>query len=115
MSAQALGLQDSKGNSTLDLSSSKGIADALSVVDTALQSSLSQQTKLGATQEGLDFSASNYTTQAASVTDAASTTGDSDMAKQITNMKSSQTQQTIALHLMTLSNHRNTDVLALLG
>ncbi len=115
MSAQALGLQDSKGNSTLDLSTSKGISNALDVVDTALQSSLSQQTKIGATQESLDFSASNYTTQAASVADASSTTGDSDMAQQITNLKSSQTQQNIALHMMAISNHRNSDVLALLG
>ena len=101
MSSQGLGLTDGKGNTTFDLKESGGIAAALEKVDAALDSALNQS--------------ANYTTQETSLYDSASTMGDTDIAAEVTKLRSAEVQNQLALHAMNLQNHNRASVLSLLG
>lgn len=114
MTAAGLGLVDENGKSTLDLSSSEGIAKAIDTVGSALDTALGESTKLGAAQQGLSYSSANYTMQAENLTAAASTSGDTDIASEVTKLKSSQTQNALALYATKLNMHNNAAVLSLL-
>lgn len=114
MSAQGLGLADSDGKSTLDLSSPEGIANAIETVDTALNSALDLATDIGATQQNLNASDANYATSIASMTDAYSTEDDTDIAAEITKLKSAETQNQMALFAQKMFMHNNASVLSLL-
>ena len=115
MSAKGLGLVDSNGNSTLDLSSPAGLSSALDTVSNALDTAISQQTSIGATQQGLSYASANYTTAEENLTASASTIGDTNVAKQVTQLKSANTIEQMALYASKLNMHRNADVLSLLG
>lgn len=115
MTAKALGLVDAEGKSTLDLSSPTGIKNALDTVSTALDTALSQQTTIGATQQGLSYASANYTTSAENLTGAASNMGDTNIASHVTRLKSSQSMEQLAIYAAKLNVHRNSDVLGLLG
>ena len=115
MTAKGLGLVDSNGKSTLDLSSPSGLQKALDTVSSALDTALSQQTSIGATQQGLSYASANYTTQEENATSSASVIGDTNIAKQMMQLGSSQTQQQLALFGTKMNMHRNADVLSLLG
>lgn len=114
LSAKGLGLVDENGSSTLDLTSSEGIADALGKVENALSTAtskaetigeadaalgmtLDEATTIGAQQQRLEFAAANYTTQTENMTAAASNMGDTDIAEQITKLKSEDTLNKMAL------------------
>ncbi|MFA6848910.1 MAG: flagellin [Selenomonadaceae bacterium] len=114
MSSQGLGLTDANGDSTLDLSTSKGVASALDTVSAALDTALSQSTNIGSVQQGLSYSSSNYISQTENLTNAASGMGDTDIAAEVTKLKSSQTVQAFALYAAKLNMHDNMGVLALL-
>lgn len=97
MSAQGLGLADNDGKSTLNLSTNQSIADALDTVDAALNKALDQATDIGAAQQNLNFAADNYSTQILSSTDAEATNGDTDIAAEITRLKSHTTLNQLAM------------------
>ena len=128
MSSRALGLTDENGKSTLDLSSQEGIEDALSRVESALDtareqsdsidsadSALDEATSIGAFQQSLDYQAANYTTMSENLQDAVSTLDDTDIAAEITKLRSSQTQQQLALWGQQMHMHNASSVLKLLS
>ena len=115
LSSQGLGLTDGKGNTTFDLKESGGIAAALEKVDAALDTALNQSTSLGAAEQGMEYQSANYTTQETSLYDSASTMGDTDIAAEVTKLRSAQVQNQLALHAMNLQNHNRASVLSLLG
>lgn len=114
MTAQGLGLVDQNGKSTLDLSSSEGISKAIDTVSSALDIALGQATSIGTAQQGLAYSSANYITQAENLTAAASTTGDTDIASEVSKLKSAQTQDAFSLYATKLNMHNNAAVLSLL-
>ena len=114
ISSQGLGLTDSQGNITLDLSSPQGIQSALNTVDSALDSALGMATDIGAAQQGLSFSEDNYTTMQASLTEALSTEDDTDIAAEVTRLRSADTQNQLALHAQKMYMHNSAQVLSLL-
>ncbi|MBE6102362.1 MAG: bacitracin resistance protein BacA [Selenomonas ruminantium] len=115
LSSQGLGLTDGQGNTTFDLKESGGIAAALEKVDAALDTALNQSTSLGAAEQGMEYQSANYTTQETSLYDSASTMGDTDIAAEVTKLRSAQVQNQLALHAMNLQNHNRASVLSLLG
>ena len=115
LSSQGLGLTDSQGNSTIDLTGGTSLESALSQVDSALNAALDQATSLGAAQQGMEYQSANYTTQETSLYDSASTMGDTDIAAEVTKLKSASVQNQLALHAMNLQNHNRASVLSLLS
>ncbi len=97
LTSQGLGLTDSQGKSTIDLTDKSSISSALDKVDSALNTALDQTTSIGAAQQGLGYQSSNLTTQAENLYDTASTEGDTDIAAEATNLASSNTLQQTAL------------------
>lgn len=136
LSSQGLGLTDDQGNLTFDLSSRAGIESALGTVnnalstatgvangitgaqegllDTALDSGLGMATDIGAEQQGLTFSESNYTTMEASLTEALSTQDDTDIAAEVTKLRSESALNQMALHAQKMFMHNSASVLSLL-
>ena len=134
MSAKALGLTDENGNVTIDLSNQESIQSALKNVDGALSfvegvdgnlqasveggftldEALDQATDQGAMLQRLEFQEANYTTMSENEQAAASTMGDTDMAKAITDLKSQQTQEQLAMFATKMFNQNRANVLSLL-
>jgi flagellin len=114
LSTSALGLTDGQGNSAFDLTSSEGIDAALDKVNSAMDAVLDSQTTIGAMQQNLAFAAENYTVQEENLMASASTMGDTDMAKEITNLKSAQTQEQLGMFAQKMYMHQNAAVLNLL-
>ena len=86
----------------------------MSTVSNAYEKALSESTKLGTAQQGLSYESANYTTQEENLTAAASTMGDTDIASEVTKLKSSQTQQQFALYAAKMNMHNRGAVLSLL-
>ena len=80
----------------------------------ALDSALNESTNIGSAQQNLTYSSANYTTEQESLTTSASTMGDTDIASEVTKLKSSQTQNALALYAAKLNMHNNAAVLSLL-
>ena len=97
LTSQGLGLMDSEGNSTINLTDKSSLASALDTVDSALNSALDQATTIGAAQQGLGYQSANLTTQAENLYNTVSTAGDTDIAAQATKLASSNTQDQMAL------------------
>ena len=114
LSSQGLGLTDSQGNLTLDLSSDGGIASALATVDSALDSASGIATDIGAMQQGLSSAEENYTTMEASLTEALSAQDDTDIAAEVTKLRSESTLNQMALHAQKMYMHNSAQVLSLL-
>lgn len=134
MSSKALGLTDDQGNVTIDLSSSESIQDALKNVDGALgfvqgvdgnlqasleggytfEVALDEATSQGAQLQALEFKEANYITQSENEEAAASTMGGTDMAKALTDLKSQETQEQIAMHMTKMFNQNRANILGLL-
>ena len=68
----------------------------------------------GAAQQNLSYASANYTTQQENLTAAASTSGDTDIAAEVTKLKSADTQNQLALYATKMNMHNNAAVLALL-
>ena len=139
MSSKALGLTDENGNVTIDLSSQDSIQSALENIDGAIKTvgavdnnlqasleggeigggytldeALDQATTQGAMLQRLEFQEANYTTMAENEQAAASTMGDTDIAKAITDLKSQQTQEQLAMFATRMFNQNRANVLSLL-
>lgn len=134
MSSKALGLTDEQGNSTIDLSNDESIQAALKNVDGALEfvqgvdgnlqasleggytldEALDEATSQGAQLQRLEFQEANYTTMSENEQAAASTMGDTDMAKAITELKNQQTQEQLALFATKMFNQNRANIINLL-
>ena len=133
MTAEGLGLADEEGNSTIDLSTQEGMESALATVDHALsianegqqqiasadsdaafESALDEATTLGAQQQRLEYQAANYTTMQENLTAAASTMDDTDIAAEVTKLRSSQTQEQLAMFGVQMYNQNRANILNLL-
>lgn len=134
MSSQALGLTDEQGNVTINLSNDESIQSALKNVDGALEfvegvdenlqasleggytldEALDEATSQGAQLQRLDFQQANYTTMSENEQAAASTMGDTDIARAITELKNQQTQEQMAMYATRMFNQNRANVLNLL-
>lgn len=114
MSSQAFGLTDSDGNITFDLSSPSGVVSAIDTVDNALNYALSESTDIGSMQQGLSAQESNYEVIEESLTGAISANDDTDIAAEITKLKSESTLNQMALLTQKMFMHDNARVLLLL-
>ena len=130
MSSGALGLTDEQ----VDLSNDESIQSALKNVDGALEfvqgvdgnlqasleggytldEALDEATSQGAQLQRLEFQEANYTTMSENEQAAASTMGDTDMAKAITELKSQQTQEQLALYATRMFNQNRANIINLL-
>lgn len=97
MTSYGLGLTDSEGKSTIDLTDASSISDALDKVDSALNAATDQATSIGAAQQGLTYQSSNYTTTQENLEAAATTMDGTDLAKESVNLASANTQEQMAM------------------
>jgi flagellin len=97
MTSYGLGLTDSEGKSTIDLTDASSISDALDKVDSALNAATDQATSIGAAQQGLTYQSSNYTTTQENLEATATTMDGTDIAKESVNLASANTQEQMAL------------------
>jgi flagellin len=131
MTAQSLGLMDSEGNVTIDVSNDESIQNSLANVSSALESannlsenlqsssgildySLDQATDQGAYLARLEFQVNNETTMEESAMEAENTIGGADIAKHISQLKIQQIQQKVAMEVSKIFNHSQASVLSLL-
>ena len=132
LSAESLGLTDEQGNVAIDLSNQESIQSALDTVDKAmarageaadtlssisdssLELALDEATSQGAALQRLEFQEANYVTMSENEQAAASTIGDTDMAKAITDLKSQQTQEQLAIFASKMFNQNRANALNLL-
>lgn len=117
MTAESLGLADSEGKSTIDLTSvntKEGLDKALSTIDDALGRALDEATNIGAAQQNLTFASANYTVAEENLTGADSNMSDTDMAKAITQLRSADTQNQLAMYAQKMFMTNSASVLKLL-
>ena len=133
LTSRGLGLTDEQGNSTIDLSNPDSIQSALNTVGTALDSArgttdtlnaaadnnafdaaLDEVTTLGAQQARLEYQAQNYATMEENEMNAASNINDADIAREVTNLRSQQTQEQLAMFAARMFNQTRENVLNLL-
>ncbi len=132
--AQTLGLTDAEGNVTIDATTVESAEVALKAVSgvltyveqldgsmrevidggLSLEASLDEATTQGALLQRLEFQQANYTTMEENQLAALSNSNDADIAKQITNLRSEQTLQQLALFGMQMFNHNQANALRLL-
>ena len=134
LTSRDLGLTDDQGNSTINLNDNDSIQSAIDRVSSALESAqgtadtiesaqqnnsfdaaLDEVTTIGAQQQRLEFQAQNYMTQEENETQALSNMNDTDIAREITNLRSQETQQQLALYATNLYNQNRASVLNLLS
>lgn len=131
--AETLGLKDSEGNVTIDVSTDEGIKSALDTVNSALETvqgindsltksldgsaidaSLDEATTQGAYLQRLDYQEALYNTMEINEQEAASTMGDADIAQAMAQFNSQSTQEKLALFAATMFNHNLANVTTLL-
>ena len=133
LTSRGLGLTDDQGNVTIDLNDNDSIQSALERVGTAMDTAqasadtisaaqennafdaaLDEVTTIGAQQQRLEFQAQNYMTMEENETNALSNMNDADIAREITNLRSQQTQEQLALFATNMYNQNRASVLQLL-
>lgn len=131
--AESLGLVDSQGNVTLDISTQDAAQKSLGIVNNALDTvqnindslnmsldgsaidaSLDEATTQGAYLQRLDYQEALYNTMEENETAAASTIGDTDMAKAAIELNSQKVQEQLALHVNNLYNHNQANIIGLI-
>lgn len=131
---QALGLTDAQGNVTIDATTVEGAESSLKTVSGVLtqvkeldgrmrevldgglsfEASLDEATTQGALLQRLEFQEANYATMEDNQLAALSNSNDADIAKQITNLRSEQTLEQLALFGMKMFNLNQSNVLNML-
>lgn len=135
--AQTLGLTDSQGNVTINVSNPRASSDSLQIVDSAITQlgEILDSTHLmqdyvirGFSFDGtfdkastqavqfpqIDFSQANYMTMEENQRAASSSPADSDISRQIAQLRSEQTQQQLAIAASAMFNQNRAGVLTLL-
>lgn len=133
LSSRGLGLTDNQGRININLDNNDAIQESLNRVDNALsvargttntietaiedmdfQSALDVETTLGAQQQRLAYQADMYTTMEENELNAVSTLDDSNIAQEITNLRSQQAQERLALFATQMFNQNRASILNLL-
>ncbi len=133
LTSRDLGLTDEQGNSTINLNDRDSIQSALDRVGAALETAqgtadtisaaqennafsaaLDEVTTIGAQQQRLEFQAQNYMSMEENETNALSNLNDTDIAREVTNLRSQQTQEQLALYATKMYNQNRANVLNLL-
>lgn len=133
LSSRGLGLTDNQGRININLDNNDAIQESLNRVDNALnvargttntietaiedmdfQSALDVETTLGAQQQRLDYQANMYATMEENELNAVSTLDDSNIAQEITNLRSQQAQERLALFATQMFNQNRASILNLL-
>jgi flagellin len=117
MGARALGLQGLEAGTklvNLNVTTTDYATAAINVLDSALQKALSEQTKIGAIQSRLEYTADNLTTSSENVTNAESTIRDADMAKEMTEYNKYSVLQQASQAMLAQANQSGQGVLSLL-
>ena len=135
--SEALGLTDAQGNVTIDVSTPEAAQNSLTVIDNAatvagntlnstqfmadyvtegisLNQALDEATTQGAQLQRLEYQAANYTTMEENQLAAQSSIDDADIAQQITNLRSEQTLQQLALFASNMFNQNRASILSML-
>jgi flagellin len=131
MTAQSLGLMDSEGNVTIDVSNDESIQNSLANVSSALESannvsdnlqsssgildySLDKAADQGAYLARLEYQVNNQTAMEEGAMEAENTVGGADMAKNSTQLKLQKIQQQVAIEVSKIFKHSQESVLSLL-
>ena len=132
--SQALGLTDEAGNVKIDVTTAEGAQNALEIVSSSIEfvreidgelyssgeeiysldEALDQATTQGAQLQRLEFQEANYATMEENQIAAVSNMSDADIAKQITNLRSDQTLEQLALFAVRMFNQNRQSALNIL-
>lgn len=132
--SQALGLTDSQGNVTIDVSTPEAANSSMGIVGSALDyvqsvngdlqasleggisidQALDEATTQGAQLQRLEYQAANYTTMEENQLAALSNGNDVDIARQLTNLHNEQNQEQLALFATRMFNQNRASILNLL-
>lgn len=134
LSSRGLGLTDNQGRMNIDLSNDEGIRNAIDLVDNALdtargtnntietaiedmdfQSALDLETTLGAQQQRLDYQATMYERMEENELNAVSTLNDSNIAREMVNLRTQRAQEQLALFATQMFNQNRSSILNLIG
>ena len=134
LTSRGLGLTDNQGRVNIDLTTDDGIRNALDRVDNALnaardttntietaledvgfESALDVETTLGAQQQRLEYQADMYSTMEENELNAVSTLNDSNIAREITNLRTQRAQEQLALFATQMFNQNRSSILNLIG
>ena len=113
MRAEALGLQGADGTK-LNISTQDKANAAISVLESAIQKALDQQTSIGSVESRLEYTAANLTTASENVTASESTIRDADMAKEMTEYTKNNVLMQAAQSMLAQANQNSSNVLSLL-
>ena len=134
LSSRGLGLTDNQGRMNINLDNDEGIRNAINMVDNALntargtnntietaiedmgfESALDVETTLGAQQQRLDYQATMYERMEENELNAVSTLNDSNIAREITNLRTQRAQEQLALFATQMFNQNRSSILNLIG
>ena len=134
LTSRSLGLTDDNGRVNINLNDNAGIENALNRVNNALdiargttgtldnaiedldfESALDIETTLGVQQQGLELQAERFTTMEENELEAASTINDSNIAREMTNLRTQRAQEQLALFATQMFNQNRANILNLLG
>lgn len=132
--AKTLGLTDSRGNVTIDVSTPEAAKNSLKIVDKALESTgrvseslqfmndyvsesaaLDEATTQGAMLQRLKFQEANFSTMEENLIATISNMSDTDVAKKSIDFQSEQVQQQLALLATMMFNQSGARILSLLA
>ena len=129
LSAKGLGLMDENGNLNIDLNSidnainsvstqNSNLSDAINSnidnIDSAFEANLDEITTMGAYAQRLDYQSDLYTVMEENELNSVSTMSDANIAEEITNLKSNQVQEQLAIFGIQMFNQNKFNVLKLL-
>ena len=134
LTSRSLGLTDDQGRVNLNLDNNEAIQNSLNRIDNALdiargtnttletaiedlgfESALDVETTLGAQQQRLEYQSDMYTRMEENELEAAATQSDSNIAREITNLRSQRAQEQLALFATQMFNQNRASILNLLG
>ena len=113
MRAHSLGLEGTQGEKLLFCPKENANA-AISVIESALTTSLDQSTSIGAVQQRLEYTQTNLTTSSENVQAAESTIRDADMAKEMTEFTKNNVLMQAAQAMLAQANQSSSSVISLL-
>ena len=132
LTSRSLGLTDDQGRVNLNLDNNEAIQNSLNRIDNALdiargtnttletaiedlgfESALDVETTLGA--QRLEYQSDMYTRMEENELEAAATQSDSNIAREITNLRSQRAQEQLALFATQMFNQNRASILNLLG
>ena len=105
----------SLGVATVTVTTGAGASSAIGAIDAAIDSVNSQRANLGATQNSLESTSRNLSTQIGNVQDSNSRMSDTDYALESMNLMKASIQQQAGLAMMAQANSSSSSILGLLN